>query len=66
MVSRKLLVQINQRFIELFGSTNELLFGELSVIVCGDLHQLPPVNSLALHTRFNDINNLPLKDDNGL
>ena len=51
MVSRRLFWQLNQRLIEIFS--NDAPFGGLSVIVCGDLYQLPPVNPPAIYTRKN-------------
>ena len=43
MVSSVLFYQVHQSLNEIFGSTTELLFAELAVLVCRDLHQLPSV-----------------------
>ena len=43
MVSSKLFYQIHERLIEVFASQDDLDFGGISIIVCGDLYQLPPV-----------------------
>ena len=55
ILSRKLLVQSNQRLIEILGSTNHLPFTGLPVIFCGDLHQLPPVSLPSIYIRLDDI-----------
>ena len=42
-VSSMLLYQVKQRLNEIFGYSDQLLFAEMSVIVCGDFYQLPVV-----------------------
>ena len=49
MVSGMLLYQVNQRLNEIFGYSDQLPFAGLSVIVCGDFYQLPPVRSLPIY-----------------
>ena len=63
MVSRRLFWQLNQNLIEIFN--NDAPFGGLSVIVFGDLYQLPPVNPPAIYSRKN-YNNMSMKDLNVL
>ena len=43
MVSSKLLFQIHQRLCEIFGTSDQVPFAGKSILVCGDLYQLPPV-----------------------
>jgi len=43
MVSSKLLLNVHKRLCEIFGVANELPFAGKSILVCGDLYQLPPV-----------------------
>ena len=43
MVSAKLLLQIHQRLCEIFGKSDSIPFAGKTVIVSGDLYQLPPV-----------------------
>ena len=43
MVSSKLLLDIHKRLNEIFGVANERPFAGKSIVVCGDLYQLPPV-----------------------
>eukprot|EP00111_Clytia_hemisphaerica_P011124 TCONS_00032559-protein len=43
MVSPQTLLQIHQRLCELFGTSDRILFANKTVIVSGDLYQLPPV-----------------------
>ena len=43
MVSSILLLNIHKRLNEIFGITDERPFAGKSIIVCGDLYQLPPV-----------------------
>ena len=51
MVSSMLLYQVNQRLNEIFGYSDQLPVAGLSVIVCGDLYQLPPVRGLPTYIR---------------
>ena len=43
MVSSVLFFQVNQRLTEIFRYSSKEPFSGLSVIVCGDIYQLPPV-----------------------
>ena len=43
MVSPKLLLNIHRRLCEIFGTIEETPFAGKSILVCGDLYQLPPV-----------------------
>ena len=43
MVSAKLLLQTHQRLCEIFGTSDSIPFANKTVIVSGDLYQLPPV-----------------------
>ena len=43
MVSSKLLLDIHKRLNEIFAVTDDRPFAGKSIIVCGDLYQLPPV-----------------------
>ena len=45
MVPRELLFQVHQRLIEIFESSSNIAFAGKSVILCGDLYQLPPVRA---------------------
>ena len=51
MVANTALLHIHQRLKEIFGTTNSKLFAGLSIIVVGDLNQLPQfVENLYLKT----------------
>ena len=54
MVSGKLFYQIHKLLNEIFSPGQDISFGGKSVVVCGDLHQLPPVNPKPIFT-FNVI-----------
>ena len=43
MVSNKLLLNVHQRFVEIFGCSPDISFAGISVIACGDFYQLPPI-----------------------
>lgn len=43
MVSPKLLLNVHRRLCEIFGVIEETPFAGKSILVCGDLYQLPPV-----------------------
>ena len=45
MVSSKLFYQVHKSISEIFCPGQDFAFGGKSVIVCGDLHQLPPVRA---------------------
>ena len=63
IVLQTLFYQINFRLIEIFGVNKP--FGGLSVIVCGDFYQMPPVNSPAIYSQLN-LKKTTVKDINGL
>ena len=52
MVSKKLFYQINQHLVEIFNLPN-ILFAGNSVLVVGDLYQLPPVNAMPVYASSN-------------
>ena len=52
MVSKKLFYQIHQRLVEIFNVPN-ILFAGKSVLVVGDLYQLPPVNAMPVYASPN-------------
>lgn len=59
MVSNNTLLHIHQRLKEIFATPNNQLFAGLSVIVVGDLYQLPPIRRKAVFDDFrNDVHNL--------
>ena len=55
MVSNKLLLYVHQRLLDIFGcSTNHKLFAGITVILVGDLYQLPPVLQKPVYAEFYD------------
>ena len=54
MVSNKLLLFIHQRLVEIFGCNYDLPFAGVSIIVCGDFYQLPPIQQKPIYADFND------------
>ena len=62
MVSRKLSIQLNHRLIEIFWCNKNISFAGLSVLVCGDLFQLPSVSPPAVYCQIIDIHGSTLKD----
>ena len=62
MVLRKLFIQLNHRLIEIFGCNKSIPFAGLSVLVCGDLFQLPPASPPAVYCQISDIHGSTLKD----
>ena len=50
MVSSMLLYQVNQRLNEILGYSDQLPFTGMSVIVCGNFYQLPPVRGRPLYS----------------
>ena len=45
MVSSKLFYQVHKRMNEIFCPGQDFSFGGKSIIICGDLYQLPPVRA---------------------
>ena len=62
MASRKLFIQLNHRLIEILGWNKNIPLAGLSVLVCGDLFQLPPKNPSAVYCQKSDIHGSTLKD----
>ena len=55
MVSNKLLLYVHQRLLDIFGcSTNHKLFAGITVILVGDLYQLPQVLQKPVYAEFYD------------
>ena len=54
MVSNKLLLYIHQRLSEIVGSINDAPFAGISIIVCGDFYQLPPIQQRPVYAEFSD------------
>lgn len=55
MVGSKILTWVHHRLVEIFGRNEP--FGGISVIVVGDLHQLPPVGDRKVFQPFDSPNN---------
>ena len=62
MVSSMLLYQVNQRLNGIFGYSGQLPFAGMSVIVCGDFYQLPPVRGLPVYSSTTSIKGLLILD----
>jgi len=59
MVANSRLLHIHQRLTDIYGTPSSQLFANLTVIVVGDLYQLPPIKSFPVYHPFkNDILNL--------
>ena len=59
MVGNITLLHIHQRLKEIFGSPNSQMFAGISVIVVGDMYQLPPIRKKPVFANFkNDVFNL--------
>ena len=48
----------------MFGSSKTITFAGLSVLVCGDLHQLRQVNPPELYSPINNLNSAAINDLN--
>ena len=64
MVSRKLFGQLKQRLIDIYSCSETIPFAGVSVLVCGDLHQLPSVNPPTSYSAIEDINSATTNDLN--
>ena len=62
MASRKLFIQLNHRLIEILVCNKNIPFAGLSVLVCGDLFQLPSKNPPAVYCQISDIHGSTLND----
>jgi len=59
MVSNCMLLHIHQRLKEIFGTPSSQMFAGLSLLVLGDLHQLPPIRRKPVFEQFrNPMHNL--------
>ncbi|RUA05461.1 MAG: hypothetical protein DSY43_04560, partial [Gammaproteobacteria bacterium] len=59
MVGNTTLLHIHQRLKEIFATSNSLLFAGISIIVVGDLYQLPPIRRKPVFENYkNDAFNL--------
>ena len=54
MVSNLQLLYIHLRLVEIFGSSDNVPFAGLTVIVVGDFYQLPPVQQRTVYAEYND------------
>jgi len=54
MVSNNRLLHIHQRLKEIFGTSSSKLFAGISIIVVGDLHQLPPIQQKPIFCRYDN------------
>ena len=56
MVSNKLLLFVHQRLIEIFGCVSEFHkpFADISVVLVGDLYQLPPILQRPVYAEFHN------------
>jgi len=55
MVSNSLLLHIHQRLTEIFGCLENILFAGISIILCGDFYQLPPIQARPLYAEYKDV-----------
>ena len=59
MVGNTTLLHVHQRLKEIFGTPSSLLFAGMSIIVVGDLCQLPPIRKRFIFDEYkNDLLNL--------
>lgn len=59
MVGNITLLHIHQRLKEIFGTSNSQMFVGISIIVVGDMYQLPPIHKRTVFDDFkNDVFNL--------
>ena len=58
MVSNVLLLHIHQRLTEIFGTSSEFPFAGKTILVFGDLYQLPPVRARRVYENFKGINEI--------
>ena len=54
MVSNKLLLNVHQRLVEIFGCSPDIPFAGISVIACGDFYQLPLIQQRPVYAEFDD------------
>ena len=54
MVLNKLLLYIHQRLCDIFGTDENVPFAGISILVCGDLHRLPPIQQSPVFGNYKD------------
>ena len=54
-VSNKLLLNLHQRLVKIFGCSPDIPFAGISVIACGDFYQLPPIQQRPVYAKFDDV-----------
>ena len=54
MVSNKLLLNVYQRLVEIFGCSPDIPFAGISVIACGYFYQLPSIQQRPVYAEFDD------------
>ena len=55
MVSNKLLLNVHQRLVEIFGCSPDILFAGISVIPCRDFYQLPSIQQRPVYAKCDDV-----------
>ena len=55
MVSNKLLLNVHQRLVEIFGCSPDIPFAGISVTACGDFYQLLPIQQRSVYAKFDDV-----------
>ena len=55
MVSNLQLLYIHLRLVEIFGCSDNIPFAGITVVACGDLLQLPPVQQRAVYAEYPDV-----------
>ena len=55
MVSNLQLLYIHLRLVEIFGCSDNIPLAGITVVACGDLLQLPPVQQRAVYAEYRDV-----------
>ena len=55
MVSNKLLLNVHQRLVKIFGCSPDILFAGISVIPCRDFYQLPSIQQRPVYAKCDDV-----------
>ena len=55
MVSNLQLLYIHLRLVEIFGCSDNIQFAGITVVACGELLQLPPVQQRAVYAEYHDV-----------